>query len=127
MQSDQISKENESTESLKPSNSKTTVEKTSQGPDACPLMAHEEHGPKGESVETLAKSFAVMSSSIEKNPEKKKSDSKKQKEELGKDILDSLADSKLKMLTFKVKSSEEQPPGVKREIEDYQLRKGISC
>lgn len=96
---------------------------SSQDAERCPLMADGEDVSK-KSVDALARSFAVMSNALEEEGQGSKSKPDKTKEQLGKDILESLADSKLKMLTFKVKSSPQQPSDVKREIEDYQLRKG---
>ena len=102
MQSAHILEDKDSDNDPKPSDTKFKVEKTSEGPDACPLMAEEEHGSQSKSVDALAKSLAAMSNSLENKPDKQKSETNKKKEELGKDILDSLAESKLKMLTFKV-------------------------
>lgn len=96
--------------------------KTLQDADNCPLMAPDGQSDK-KTVDSLAQSFAAMSSSIDEDTGTK-AGKKLEKEELGKDILDSLSDSKFKMLTFKVQSSDEQSPVVKREIEDYQIRKG---
>ncbi|KAJ1521080.1 hypothetical protein ONE63_002786 [Megalurothrips usitatus] len=95
---------------------------SNQDSESCPLMADDTQASK-RSVDALARSFAAMSSNISEPPDNNQSESEKKKEVIGKGILESIADSKLKMLTFKVKSSEDQPPDVKREIEDYQLRK----
>lgn len=95
--------------------------KAQQDPDKCPLMDQNDVSSK-KTVDALAQSFAAMSSNIVEEYETK-SGKEIKKEELGKDILDSLSESKLKLLTFKVKSSDDQSAEVKREIEDYQLRK----
>ncbi|XP_034244711.1 protein ABHD18 isoform X2 [Thrips palmi] len=94
-----------------------------QEADKCPLMDQDDLSAE-KTVDALAQSFAAMSSSIDEETDSK-SGKEIRKEELGKDILDSLSDSKFKMLTFKVKTSDEQSPEVKRELEDYQLRKVI--
>ncbi|XP_026274817.1 protein ABHD18 isoform X2 [Frankliniella occidentalis] len=125
LQPDQQHEKEKSDSNLKSSNGIPASEVlSSKDPGSCPLMAEGDE-KKHDSVDLLAKSFAAMSNTIETDTEREKTDAEKEKERLGKDILDSLADSKLQMLTYKVKSSSDQPADVKREVQDYQLRKVV--